>query len=312
MKARRFISSLLALSFVLSAASCKFMDLDLPEDRLHVMAGTIVEALEDEDGKSIENLFSDYALDHIDDMDEGLDYLFDLYDGGTGDIHDEDIFRTPSTFENGGRKQWCVFRVDFDTDEEDYVLYGMFIYDWPDDSRQGLYSLGLCKADDFDYDHYRDTNAVELSIAGIDYPDRQTVNDVRLYIEDLRNIGLEGDGTLSPDYVLVSDDQMEDLFTTDFLNDLSEDELLNIRIFFTDSWSIHVNDMWVTTGRGYRCLYIETDYGLDPCIWGLRIEDSNGKISGMILTDDLDPVDVDEGVDGFDGLYNDRFSDLEG
>lgn len=128
----------------------------------------IVEALNAKDPQMLKCVFSKAVIEHTNDLDIGIDYLFSLLDSEIIETYDSN-FSATGYYDSGKKTSnvsaWCYLRTETSTYNLSYVLYSI---NESTPEKEGVYRLNLYRIDDaelVDYDRYR--------LAGIDYQERE-------------------------------------------------------------------------------------------------------------------------------------------
>jgi hypothetical protein len=133
------------------------------EEEMKRIEDIVIRALEEKDAELLKSIFSEKALSRAEDIDRGIEYIFDLYKGEFQEITYEN-HSVEGHIEDGKHSRNISAQCDIKTTEGTYTLAW---YEWTvqehDPSEQGVYRLHLRKSEDKKgYRH----------IAGIDYPER--------------------------------------------------------------------------------------------------------------------------------------------
>lgn len=138
-------------------------------DRIYEVEDVLVKALENKDEELLKSLFSEKALSRSGDIEKGIDYIFNLYQGEFVEIvernhgSDEHIEKGKSTKDVSA---WCLIKTSKAT-------YKLSWVDWmkqdADPTAVGIYCLQMSEYQDGVYNSYYD-------IAGIEYPEREVVH----------------------------------------------------------------------------------------------------------------------------------------
>jgi hypothetical protein len=135
-------------------AGCSLIDkirsFDDPQAQTNAMTQRIVSALDEKDEQAIRDVLSPKALGEVDDLDEGIEYIFSKYRGRSTDIEfGADNGR--GYYGPSGRTRNIQARATITTDEETYRLYyELWTVDSSDSSAKGIYRLTLVSVDEVD------------------------------------------------------------------------------------------------------------------------------------------------------------------
>jgi hypothetical protein len=108
----------------------------------------ILAAIENKDKEAMKALFSKKALAEVNDFDEGVDYLFDFFQGDV-QSWEIDAWSSGESIERG--KKSIMLRVWYivTTDKEKYMFFVIdYIKDTMNPDNAGLYTLRVIKAED--------------------------------------------------------------------------------------------------------------------------------------------------------------------
>jgi hypothetical protein len=111
----------------------------------------IVSAIKDKDREALKSLFSKKALDEANDLDNRIDYLFDLIQGDidSWEKDGQNNWSSSESIEYGKRSLMIRFSFDVKTDKDVYLFY---VIDYNTDTinpdNQGVYMLELIKFTD--------------------------------------------------------------------------------------------------------------------------------------------------------------------
>lgn len=108
----------------------------------------ILAAIKDKDKEAMKALFSKKALDEANDFDEGVDYLFDFFQGDV-QSWEIDAWSSGESIERGKKsimlRTWYIVT----TDKEKYMFFVIdYIKDTMNPDNAGLYTLRVIKAED--------------------------------------------------------------------------------------------------------------------------------------------------------------------
>jgi hypothetical protein len=122
---KKLLTILGVMLLMLSLASCiptSSMSSIKEKEQTDEMAQRIVDALDTKDEEALKAVFSEKALSEADDLDEGIAYIFDQYEGPSTEVYTTGN-NVVNHFGLPGRTK--VFYGDYfvTTDQEKYVLY---------------------------------------------------------------------------------------------------------------------------------------------------------------------------------------------
>jgi len=127
----------------------------------------MLETLENNDKYALKAMFSKKAIDEADDIDGGIDYLFDFFQGNVESCKSGG-FGFESGYRNGGKIVLSKSRYTVTTDDDTYLF---FILDYTEyetnPDNKGFYTLHVIKKADETWFEYDWDN---LEIAGIYRP----------------------------------------------------------------------------------------------------------------------------------------------
>jgi len=128
----------------------------------------IIDAINSEDKESLKSMFSKQALDEVEDLDQNMDYLFDIFYGQVKSMESDGILVSESNDYGNDIKEVKSF-YSVETDKQKYLF---FILECTVNTEQpdsiGIYSLRVIKAEDEEtqYDSWQ-----KMKIAGIYKPE---------------------------------------------------------------------------------------------------------------------------------------------
>jgi hypothetical protein len=137
---------------MLSLTGCFFGLINFPVNEQQAtdkMANQIIKALDEKDVEALRGVFSGQALSEADDLNEGMAYIFDLYEGSSTEI------KNPGNgyfdhYGNPGRTKKVSGHYRIITDKASYDL---FIYAWlineQDLNSVGVYRIALIDCDEY-------------------------------------------------------------------------------------------------------------------------------------------------------------------
>ena len=105
----------------------------------------IIDALETQDTDKLKSMFSTNALAEAEDIDEGLAYVMDFYQGETLSV--DLVVATSESVDHGEKTIQLICPVDVTTDKDEYFIF--FVYndvDTENPDNVGLYMLQIMKA----------------------------------------------------------------------------------------------------------------------------------------------------------------------
>jgi hypothetical protein len=152
MKRRIVIVGVMLLMMAMGLFGCFFGSPRVAVDskqEANAMADRIIDALETEDEDALKSVFSQKALVEAEDIDEGIAYIFDLYQGSHVEIERLGN-RTSEHFGDPGQTKSISAQCNITTDEGKYVL--AFIYktiDEADPSAVGVRRIVLINYDEY-------------------------------------------------------------------------------------------------------------------------------------------------------------------
>ena len=150
MKRLLFILTSVVLSFGLTSCSVMgrgFLYFRNDEAIADDYCEEIIDALENQDTDELKSMFSTSALAEAEDIDEGLAYVMDFYQGETQSV--DLAVATSESVDHGEKTIQLICSVDVTTEEEDYLVF--FVYtdvDTENPDNIGLYMLQIMKQSD--------------------------------------------------------------------------------------------------------------------------------------------------------------------
>ena len=239
----------------------------------------VIRALEEKDAELLKSIFSEKALARAEDIDRGIEYIFDLYKGEFQEITYENHSEEGHIYD-GKHSRSILPQCDIKTTEGTYTLaWDEWIVNEHDPSAQGVYWLVLIKSDERKgYRHF----------AGIDYPERyrahQTLSSIiKNKIFEERKVSA-----------------FKDMFTEAALNNPASEEMIERLMDATkDFFYSDIGDGWVNytgTEDGERQnVYVEVNLTQVRRRWFIMYysfdRDEPDKISIFKFTE------VEEGAD---------------
>ncbi|MBO7451575.1 MAG: DUF5104 domain-containing protein [Clostridiales bacterium] len=224
-------------------------------------AQKIVDALDNGDEDKLLELFSDYTLKISGDQDDGLDYVFDLYEGTSTEISDYK-YHTNETSTGERLVQMAYFSCTIETDEETYKLYWEQYARFSDrKDHVGLCNMRLLKADE---DKEYQTHGALL---GIETPEYYEISNV---ISNMMETTLFGDPGM-----ILSDD---------LLDNMSEDSLYALDTFTTNFTGDTVSAVWLEDDQIFATFEIlekgqfVAAFTYDNKITGIKVTEYIGDI----------------------------------
>lgn len=130
----------------------------------------VLNSISEEDKEALKDVFSDYVLEDVDNMDEDIDYLFELLRGNVINWEIRTGPQVSETNDHGKKTKELKTWYEVETDENNFVV---FILEYTVDTEQpeniGIYSLRVVKKEDEDA-HM--TYWQDMMIPGIYRPDK--------------------------------------------------------------------------------------------------------------------------------------------
>ena len=179
---KRVICCVLLTAAMLMSSACSFMipeklrgphlkerlfydDTEIAESALE----QILDSIKNQDEEALKSVFSKNALIEAEDMDSGIEYLFDFVQGNVTSYD----FRTgpgsDGLIENGNRWEKLVSWFNVVTDKEKYVFFILqYSVDTFDPDNVGVYSLRVVKEAD---EYTQMTYWTDMEIPGIYQPE---------------------------------------------------------------------------------------------------------------------------------------------
>ncbi|HQA56868.1 MAG TPA: DUF5104 domain-containing protein [Acetivibrio sp.] len=127
----------------------------------------ILAAIKDKDKEAMKALFSKKALEEANEIDEGVDYLFDFFQGDV-QSWEIDAWSSDESIERGKKSLMLRAWYIVTTDKEKYMFFVIdYIKDTMNPDNAGMYTLRVIKAEDeeTEFGYWQDMN-----IAGIYKP----------------------------------------------------------------------------------------------------------------------------------------------
>ena len=245
---------------------------EIERNWLHPRPEQITEILGSGDKDKLKELFAEEALDGANDIDKGLDYVFDLFDGQVLQIRKHN-------FDSHSRAypERCIQMIDcncfIETDKDNYILSWRecIVYTGMKE-RIGLYNLALLREGD-------DSISRLHAFPGIEYPDRAPA---------------------AAAYDKLTSSFDEDLLSSSLLSSLSSDDIDDLKLLadITDHWkgvraysSGEEDNLGIITGtglwessEGYDCFvfFENRNKGAFALSYSLSADpEEPGKISGL-------------------------------
>ncbi|MCR5803164.1 MAG: DUF5104 domain-containing protein [Clostridia bacterium] len=213
-------------------ASMKYYSKDDQLERAQEMKEDIIKCLKKEDKDGLKALFSEKALDRIDDIDEELDYVFENYE--IDGAKDDDV--SCSDKGDTGDYPWHMFSCSCELEASGKTIYLSWL-DVPqyekDTSYEGLFSLYFSEKDYTDMVH----------LAGVYMPEFDSVYE-KVDFVTAKSVSLDD-----------MEDHIEDNFTEECFEDLDKDELKALKKMLNAHPQQYFR--WTTEKDGVRYLFIE-------------------------------------------------------
>ena len=109
----------------------------------------VLSSIKAEDKGALKALFSKQALEETNDFDNGVDYLFDLFQGDV-ESWEREKWSSSESIQYGEKSVEIRSWYTVSTDKDNYLF---FIYDFTEDTinpnNEGLYTLRVVKAEEF-------------------------------------------------------------------------------------------------------------------------------------------------------------------
>lgn len=213
-------------------ASMKYYSKDDKLERAQEMKEDIIKCLKKEDKDGLKSLFSEKALDRIDDIDEELDYVFENYE--IDGAKDDEV--SCSDKGDTGDHPWHMFTCSCELEASGKTIYLSWL-DVPqyeeDESYEGLYSLYFSEKD------YTDT----VHLAGVYMPEFESVYE-KVDFVTAKSVSLDD-----------MEDYIEDNFTEECFEDLDKKELKALKKMLNAHPKQYFR--WTTEKNGVRYLFVE-------------------------------------------------------
>ena len=152
---KKYLSMLLVLISLMSLCSCSLagsrldmLNTDSDEEKADARMAQVIDAIKDQDKDAIKAIFSKQALRETKDIDDGINYLFNLVKGDIKSWENERL-ASEGHIENGNKSiiidSWYIVTTDVG-------VYKFFLLDHAintiDPNNAGLYSLRAIKSKD--------------------------------------------------------------------------------------------------------------------------------------------------------------------
>ena len=152
---KKYCCWLLVLMSIMSLCSCSLagsrldmLNTDSDEEKADARMAQVIDAIKDQDKDAIKAIFSKQALRETKDIDDGINYLFNLVKGDIKSWENERL-ASEGHIENGNKSIIIDSWYTVTTDTE---VYKIFLLDYTIDTinpdNAGLYSLRAIKAKD--------------------------------------------------------------------------------------------------------------------------------------------------------------------
>ena len=275
-----------------------------------------LEALVKEDGDKIEACFSKKAKERTDDLNEGIEYVFELYNGNDNpEVIDDNVsdYRQFNARGVQGANTWeancyCYIKAG----NEYYILrWKTWLENGLDSDLEGVYAV---RFDKYDAGYIENPNSEEKAewnkantfyhVAGIYHPGRQKVQELMDAITRIQQNGWDQDTShLSYDQIVIPEVDNYGFYFSEELSDSSNDELKKyVLLFLLKSYNNNLGDMWIKTEDDETAIYVDAKFTYDYGILGIGI-DSEGKIKGFLFENGAeDMTGMPEGISGFESI----------
>ena len=306
---RKSLVLVLVLSTVLGMSGCTgFLDrAGLLSDQAKVESeackafeNDFFKAMEKEDPKLVKKLFSPRALQRTDDMDEGIDYIFELCGGEKPEFVKDN--KSASQHYEKKKNSWimyayCIFSCG---DKEFQVNWTQYLRFDEDERMIGVYTFTVCPFDDL-YEYHS-----VYSASGIHHPGRYIANDALLVLDTLyltdHNVTDQ-----NPEYNLPDESTWSDLWEPDVFATLDQQDKDDMAAFFLNDRSREFGAGWFEyTDDGGLVYYCALRFALKHGCFGIRFN-ADGKIIGIAV--DIYRAsynEVKEGIHGFDDTRSEK------
>lgn len=146
---------------------CSIKDFLINEDKLSKREGNeLVKALDNKDEKALKELLAKEALDKAGNIDEGIKYLFNEYQGKSTSVQ-RVSWSSGHSYTQEGSSKYIHAYFEVQTSEGEYFIWMDY---WPvntiNPDKKGIYALGLVPLSEKDTNTYYD----EIQM-GIYYPE---------------------------------------------------------------------------------------------------------------------------------------------
>lgn len=148
---KKLISILISIILVFIISGCfsrtglLSREIASEEELTSNMIEKIIEALENKDSKALKNLFSENAKINSNNLEEGVEYLLQLYEGNSVSLENH-LGGTSESIEYGKVYKRINSHYVVNTDKETYDFYFIVEYSNFDDNKNGLFQLIVTKA----------------------------------------------------------------------------------------------------------------------------------------------------------------------
>ncbi len=269
---RRIICLCFILTFCLTGCSIPDMRvLQLNQsskteaESIKYIEDTVVQALETKDVELLKSVFSEQALERANDIELGIEYMFDIYEGDFVEITHSNHSADKHIEKNNS---WtCIYgQCHIETSQKVYVLsWSDWIKHTGNPSAVGVYKMNLREYKEGEYYSYMD-------IAGVNYPKRDQIhNTLRNFLD------------ISSD---TSDEEICSLFSEKLLANASDAEKEKLYWFLSRLRLANMKGAWVNygevEGQKKTDVYLEVS-GSYILYFSYDLEETD-KISAMKLT----------------------------
>ncbi|MBO4496437.1 MAG: DUF5104 domain-containing protein [Clostridiales bacterium] len=298
---RKTIACIFALLMLVSATSCSTFgragqlsgQVQQEHERIDIFKEAFFKALESKDHDAMEGLFSSRALKRTDDLDESIDYVFDLCGGKKVTVGTSSSSSTQHIEKNKNIWElhaYCYFTVD----NQEYKVFWVEFMKFDEDKQMlGVYMINVTEKSDEKSDPL-------YTCAGLYTPSRSKYNAAiltldKLYLTDHKATDQK------PAYNIPDESTWSDLWDPSVFATLAQEDKDAFAKFFVDERSRDIYEGWYEIeDDGTTIYYARVRHALKKGVLGIRYN-SDGLITGITI--DLEHTtlkDVPEGIQGFE------------
>ena len=244
----------------------------------------IIQALNSRDRDMLKSVFSKKALSKAVDIDEGINYIFDLYDGNFMEVTDRNHSSQEHLADSKKSKMistYCTIKTSTDT----YILScAIWANQEFDPSAVGVYTINLDKVNSIDYNN-------AYCIAGVAFPTHFNVYKIADRIID----GIESENK----------DIIKETFSKNVINssDLFETNLNQLISLYGGFYRMDNDDSWISYYEDFCDAFLPIKTTKGKYLLYFRMDLSENRIYRLKLT----KIDSEKSVEDYENDFGDKY-----